>query len=78
MCIVAEAKCVGVFAGDTLGERRVAAYDARAKLGLTYRDATRRGPPIAYGDEQHRQGPGVQWRDSNMGHPAAMDERRVR
>lgn len=39
------------------------------KLVLTSCDATRHGPPVAYEDEQHRQGPGVLWRVGNsVGH----------
>ena len=47
--------------------------DARAKLVLTSCDATRHGPPVAYDDEQHRQGPGVLWRMGNLGANAASD-----
>ena len=36
-------------------------------------DATRHGPPVAYEDEQHRQGPGVLWRMGNLGANAASD-----
>ena len=43
------------------------------KLVLTSCDATRHGPPVAYEDEQHRQGPGVLWRMGNLGANAASD-----
>ena len=36
-------------------------------------DAIRHGPPVAYEDEQHRQGPGVLWRMGNLGANAASD-----
>ena len=42
-------------------------------LVLTSCDATRHGPPVAYEDEQHRQGPGVLWRMGNLGANAASD-----
>ena len=43
------------------------------KLVLTSCDAIRHGPPVAYEDEQHRQGPGVLWRMGNLGANAASD-----
>ena len=42
-------------------------------VGCSSCDATRHGPPVAYEDEQHRQGPGVLWRMGNLGADAASD-----
>ena len=43
------------------------------KLVLTSCDAIRHGPPVAYGDEQHRQGPGVLWQMGNLGTDTVSD-----
>ena len=59
---------------DTLGECAGQRLMMREqKLVLTSCDATRHGPPVAYEDEQHRQGPGVLWRMGNLGANAASD-----
>ena len=57
--------------GDVDGTYGCESTDGQAAMVPNSCDATRHGPPVAYDDEQHRQGPGVLWRMGNLGPDAA-------